>query len=73
MEVLRSLRVYLTTEPVEWLRSFRDSQGLTQLTAFLNNLERDRYGELHLEDAPSLPRLTRRFSREFEQRAVFHP
>ncbi len=41
-ETLRSLRVYLTTEPIDWLKSFRDCHGLTALSNVVLSLEKER-------------------------------
>ena len=50
VEVLRSLRVYLTTETVDWLKSFRDSHGLMALSNLLVNLEKDRNQSDHVKE-----------------------
>jgi hypothetical protein len=42
VETLRSLRVYLTTEPIDWLKSFRDCQGLSALSSVVLALEKER-------------------------------
>ena len=41
-ETLRSLRVYLTTEPIDWLKSFRDCHGLAALSNVVLALEKER-------------------------------
>ncbi len=42
VETLRSLRVYLTTEPIDWLKQFRDCHGLGALSNVVLSLERER-------------------------------
>jgi hypothetical protein len=42
VETLRSLRVYLTTETIDWLRQFRDCHGLVALSNVVIALERER-------------------------------
>ena len=41
-ETLRSLRVYLTTETLDWLKTFRDCHGLVALSNVVTSLEKER-------------------------------